>query len=146
MKREIKFRAWDKAQECYLYDVQRAYDTLSGRVKYENGENADYDEQCFDGFLDDEQYIVEQYTGLKDNNGREIYEGDIVQVTSEDGEFYVAAVKWFGDEGYPVFDLAGISAAWCYESNALATIFEGSFETCEVIGNVHENPELLAGE
>ena len=66
MKRQIKFRAWDKAYEYYLYDVQRAYDTLSGRVKYENGEDADYDEECFDGFLDNEQYIFENPELLED--------------------------------------------------------------------------------
>ena len=55
MKREIKFRAWDKVYECYLYDVQNAYDTLSGCVKDENGEDAGYDEECFAGFLDNDQ-------------------------------------------------------------------------------------------
>lgn len=145
--REIKFRAWDNAQECYLYNVQRAYDTLSGRVKYENGENADYDEQCFDGFLDDEQYIVEQFTGLHDKNGRKIYEGDILRVTTdEDDESYVATVKWFGDEYYPAFDLEGIPAAWNYDANALSTIFNSGVETCEVIGNIHDTPELLEEE
>jgi uncharacterized phage protein (TIGR01671 family) len=146
MKREIKFRAWDKVHECYLYDVQNAYDTLSGCVKYENGEDADYDEECFAGFLDNDQYVVEQYTDLHDKNGREIYEGDIVKVTGEDGESYIATVKWFGDEDYPAFDLAGIPAAWNYDANALATIFQSGVETCEVIGNIFENPELLEGK
>ena len=42
----IKFRAWDKRSEIYLYDVQDAYDTLGGFVKYDDGTYADYDAGC----------------------------------------------------------------------------------------------------
>lgn len=139
MKREIKFRAWDDLHNK-MYLVSDIEWDADGRmwVTADDGKNGIE-------LIDDEAHLM-QYTGLHDKNGREIYENDILKVTSEDGESYVAVVKWFGDEGYPAFDLAGIPAAWSYESNALATIFESGVETCEVIGNIFENPELLEGK
>ncbi|MFD1410749.1 YopX family protein [Lapidilactobacillus gannanensis] len=127
--REIKFRAWDKGQECYLYDVQGAYDTLSGWVKYENGENADYDEECFDDFLNSDQYVVEQYTGLTDVNGKDIYEGDLVRLTD--------------DLEDPVFRVIFDEAKFEISGDDLFYDLGEEFMNCEVIGNVHENPELL---
>lgn len=130
MKRKIKFSAYRKSTQS-TYKVL-AIDFENKSVLLSNGETeamADVD--------------LRQYTGLKDQHEREIYEGDILRVTSKDGESYVATVIWFGNEGYPAFDLAGIPAPWYYESNALSTIFESGVETCTVIGNIFENPELL---
>ena len=124
MKREIKFRAWDKENKK-MAQVSRI-DFGPGGIKY----------------LVDDSVLLE-YTGLHDKNGREIYEGDILKVTGEDGESYVATVKWFGDEDYPAFDLEGIPAAWNYDANALATILQSGVETCEVIGNIFEDKQLL---
>ena len=127
MKREIKFRAWDKENKK-MAQVSKI-DFGPGGIKY----------------LVDDSVLLE-YTELKDKNGREIYESDILKVTGEDGESYVATVKWFGDEGYPAFDLAGIPASWSYDANALATIFQSGVETCEVIGNIFEDKQLMEGK
>ncbi|MBS0952388.1 YopX family protein [Lactiplantibacillus plantarum] len=123
----IKFRAWNKKSKIYLYDVQCAYDTLSGFVKYEDGENAEYDESCFGDFLDNERYAVEQFTGLKDVNGKDIYEGDILENRKYRSIVKFASGKFLADliETIQTFDLIGET--------------HGS----KVIGNVHENPELL---
>ena len=80
-------------------------------------------------------------------NDREIYEGDIVRVwiyQDEDepelNESKVCKVVWCGDD-YPAFDL---EPSYAEESNSLSHIMAGADgETIEVIGNIHENPELL---
>ena len=139
MKREIKFRAWNDLHNK-MYPVSDIEWDTDGRmwVTADDGKNGIE-------LIDDEAYLM-QYTGLHDKNGREIYESDILKVTGEDGESYVATVKWFGDEDYPAFDLEGIPETWFYGANALATIFQEGVETCEVIGNIFENPELLEAQ
>ncbi|WP_369526494.1 YopX family protein [Lacticaseibacillus paracasei] len=133
MKREIKFRAWDKVHECYLYDVQGAYDTLSGHVKYGDGENACYDEDCFGNFLDNDRYVVEQFTGIHDKNGREIYEGDVLDIglRNQDGKPVIAPVSYATYAAGYVLDNGGNG------------IWQRLTEDCEVIGNIFEDKQLL---
>ena len=88
---------------------------------------------------------VMQFTGLKDERGKEIYEDDIIELCSyiaEDGskiDREVRVVRWFGDDGYPAFDLDG----WDHESNGLSELTQSGEWKYEVIGNIYENPELL---
>lgn len=124
----IKFRAWDKRNGIYLYDVQNASDMFSD-VKYENGENADCDEECFAGFLDDERYDVEQFTGLKDTSGDEIYENDLVRLT--DGLEYPIYKIIFDEAKFEI-----ICDGVCYDLGE-------EFKDCEVIGNVHTDGDLI---
>ena len=142
-KREIKFRAWNGVLHEY-----RTIDMNSGKqnlgMGFESTEGIGSNTTTIYHSFGD---VIEQFTGLTDVNSKEIYESDILRVTTgEDGESYIATVKWFGDEDYPAFDLEGIPATWNYDANALATIFNSGIETYEVIGNVHTNPELLEAD
>ena len=130
MSREIKFRAWDG--EEYWYDVVPSpipSPTLDV-CKNPEGIVPEYDNEVH---IIRGVEAVEQYTGLKDEDGKEIYEGDIVQIykhcsPEKDGKPRV--VRWNEKD----CSYAGIYpniSAWSQH---------------EVIGNIHENPELLGGE
>jgi len=126
--RDIKFRAWSKSDNKYYY-----------RVLVGNTDNTDDQYVCssvYDGdkwvHFDEYCGVIEQYTGLKDKNGTEIYEGDVVKVEG-DGEIY--RVKWIH---------SGFGLEPRYNSPRYPVL--GNVELrkkIEVIGNIHENPELL---
>lgn len=128
--REIKFRCWSVTDKAMYYNIQKAYDMLSGTVTLENGEDA---EDCyltsFGQTLDyPDDYKVMQYTGLKDKNGKEIYEGDIVAPPMRNN---VPEEVVYTNLGY---------------SMPMSFIVSDEFgETldCQVIGNIHEQPELI---
>lgn len=121
MSREIKFRAWDgKAKK-----MMQPY--LEITTNEENISQTTYDPDWAFWFTN-----IMQYTGLKDKNGKEIYEGDIV--------------KWkispmYGKSKISFYNAAFRLADYVSEDNALNEQF--CKKSCEVIGNIYENPELL---
>lgn len=139
--RELKFRIWIK-DESRFYDESDDESYLivpNGNVICESGT---YEE---DGMLfkdttnQTSNVIVEQYTGLKDKNGREIYENDIVKYTAEiannKGSTY--RVEYYNEWGmYDLEPLEDNVDTGGFNENLLETYYE-------VIGNIHENPELL---
>lgn len=82
---------------------------------------------------------VGQYTGLTDKNGKKIFEGDVVTDCEYGG---VYSVRYFGDNEYPAFDVS--PELETVECNGLS--FLSNVNCLEVIGNIHDNPELLEGE
>lgn len=116
MSRPIKFRVWNKNTNKYEYTELYYYFVIDQRIK---------------------AYEYEQYTGLKDKNGKEIYEGDIVYDAFTGDEVFI--VGWDKDKAsFMLTDTADYPMAYFdeYELN----------KDLEVIGNVHENPELIGGE
>lgn len=122
--RDIKFRAWYKPykQMCQVESLRFDYDgTICAAVIIEKPFN---DQRL--AKIDD--LIIEQFTGLEDKNGTEIYEGDIlIDDTGEPIEYWV--VK-FADGGF-VGECAGVAES----------LFE--LTSLEVVGNIHEDHELL---
>lgn len=132
--REIKFRAWDNLEKDYLNEEDIAIDNLGNIFIFERYDNNDsdlwYTRLLPD--LDNKRHVIEQYTGLKDKNGTEIYEGDIVKVEG-DGEIY--RVEWIR---------SGFGLEPRYNSPRYPVL--GNVELrkkIEVIGNIHKDPELL---
>jgi uncharacterized phage protein (TIGR01671 family) len=144
----IKFRAWDRKEKSMrqVSLIEFDDDGLPSWIDILTPEDQDPESDVPASVsVSSDNVELMQFTGLKDSKGREIYEGDIIKVTAEDGTSYVAPVKWFGRDGYPAFDLDGkyIPDAWSYEAIALSTLSESGVERFEAIGNVWQNAELL---
>jgi uncharacterized phage protein (TIGR01671 family) len=128
----IKFRAWNKVDKFMTVplDIQLGSDGYIYWIEA-MGLNGEHDEGDLDVFK------LEQFTGLKDVNGKDIYEGDIIKSIPNDPLFELSK---FG-----VVTRSRIDLKWCYESgNIEHNIWaSGRYRAYEVIGNVHENPDLL---
>lgn len=133
--RELRFRAWDKigkrmGEVNYIKYSNVQYNQVSARFK-QNEKTVD--EWFAYGDKDGcDNIILMQYTGLKDKNGKEIYEGDILNY--DNGIGVIGTVIWHGD-GFAMKVLGAGMA-----SNK--TLYN-SLEDIEIIGNIYSNPELL---
>lgn len=110
-QREIKFRVWHKKRKK-MFGV-KTLNLWNGTLDLGN---------FVQTYRQPKSTILMQYTGLKDKNGKEIYEGDIINIF---GEVFFHKGCWVVGEGN-------------LDENALC-----NHEGCKIIGNIYENPKLL---
>jgi len=140
MMREIKFRAWHKESQKMLpeYGVLAKIEWGENYVPnkigvYEYRQINEQGDGDWDGFeLDD--FELMQYTGLKDKNGKEIYENDIVHIIE-----YLEGEVWNSENhfGIIVFNNGKFDFTNAYNHQSLQKT------TVEIVGNIFENPELI---
>lgn len=126
MNRDIKFRVWSEKNKKML-EIQKH--------SFKNGLSMPYGSNM-------ERYFgnLMRYTGLKDINGKEIYEGDIVSFYNDE------EYKFKSTNALVIYD----SAAFMLEHKKLGKEYLGEMDIenmcIKIIGNIHDNPELLRSE
>jgi len=132
-QREIKFRAWDKINGLVY---QRDFNSL--HISDSNHWSiADRRDNLV--LADSRNSILEQFTGLKDKNGKEIFEGDVFRY--QDCETQPIAERDIGTIGYNKAHFTYKLLRWDDDDDIVLSHICMKF--LEIIGSIHENPELL---
>lgn len=150
MNRVIKFRAWDSRHKemtyitsLYWFEEEGIHDMSEGKAISGN-------------------YTFMQFTGLYDDNGKEVYEGDVLLYSNMEGhhtEFRKRFVVQFGQQdlghsayqqtiGWNATPVRSFGKPSMMDSGGLSNGIHCLFDchSTEVIGNIHENPELLEAQ
>jgi len=127
--KEIKFRVWDKEEKKFRKLVRFINSESEGIIAIELREHG------VTSFLDLNGCVLLQYTGLKDKNGKEIYEGDI----NKNNRDFLYVITW-----HPSM-CAFVQLQWGHTFSD-GDFLDMRFNFHEVIGNIYENPELRERE
>ena len=125
--RDIKFRIWDTENNEMLKVQELDFEPTfyGGRIAIRPDQYNDY--------FDTEDMILMQYTGLKDKNGTEIYEGDIIQYE----DITKGLVRY--SEKYAQYVLVNTGSV----KDEFEPLGDYNMEVFEIIGNEYDNPDLL---
>jgi len=149
MTREIKFRAWneklgmiykshlDQYDNSFEYNDMFLLD-LEGRFWLDL--NTSIDRSIDYDSLNQLEYELMQFTGLKDKNGKEIYEGDIVDLLHPCWS-NISEVKYFENEA--CFGLESLEKINKGSRKSFLHIFQEPYLKLKVLGNIYENKDLL---
>jgi uncharacterized phage protein (TIGR01671 family) len=120
--REIKFRVWDAPEGIMIYfdfyNIEKQ-SVLGGQVLRKCGDQVER-------YFPLHRQPVMQFTGLKDKNGKEIYEGDVLKLTSVESR--ISGAVEFSNGRF---------------SFSEEPLFQERTDTLEIIGNIYDNPELF---
>jgi uncharacterized phage protein (TIGR01671 family) len=142
MNDRFKFRVWDKENKCLLYPIRYSnFAIVNGTVvkieSYPTANSAYLGKRIAWEF---DNAVIMQCTGLKDKNGKLIYEGDIFKYKDEVYGLCIGKIEW--DNAHYEFQYyTGEKYGWFSHILCLKHI-----KNIEVIGNIYENKELLESE
>ena len=153
--REIKFRGYE--EDCGMIYSDKGYESVLFEIN-NSGDGGVFVSTEINDWQHDEKFMIMQYTGLKDKNGKEIYEGDILQFTWYEDSCWGRAGIYKGYVGFDkgVFKVIYINreeitkyddGSWHNnrKSDDIESLFSWS-EEIEVIGNIYENKDLMMEE
>ena len=131
MNREIKFRTWDFIDKKMINFFNPVFVKIENSINFLFSNNF-YDlwySKCQRGSMDSKTFDIMQFTGLKDKQGKEIYEGDIIEFDKK---------EWGGNDNIHVVSWNNEVGSWSWGGGITSDM-----EYRKVIGNIYENPELL---
>lgn len=146
MLRTIKFRAWDKKRKQLFPVHELEWDKISHSltkcVGYDDWDNDGYTMHGGGNmkFANGDRYILMQYTGIKDKNGKEIYDGDIVE-----SKFAIYTICWNDKRAQFIVKVEKTESVLTRHASFPLWQYVDDDGECriEVIGNIYEHPHLL---